>query len=477
MNPEDENHQNPDHVEPEQDYHPDPKSADTIHDSGTELTNIVEQAATTESADKGANEERLFSSGLTEVATESERPSPVKTGARNASRGKKVLLVCLIIVLLCGIGALVFFLVWRNTPEVVVMDAVVNYLNTDTVRTGGYFTTEIDNYMFTGKATFTFNGEAHGLNHKMAGTLKITSDEQNIDLTLTMQEVFTEDGELYFKIDKIRESLEAIGSQLGDATQILKSFSDTIELSDGTWFRVSVPELLNDFKDEISASDRRKYSKAYSCVIDALKSPDTTQLIDFYKEHPFIIITSYKGNGFKANNGGNLYELDLKIGQLQKFLSSDFASLPVYEDITNCLEDFGFEFDINQALRGFSKQLDGVETAITGDNHLVVEIDYWTHRLLSVQTSGKVEEYENKLDFSSNLSLEYPKSIDASAPSDAKPVSTLINSVMTDLDNAFSYSYDYDYDYNNCGSSVDCIDYDDIYYDKCRFDNDSKCAR
>ncbi|MBR3220336.1 hypothetical protein IKF76_00510, partial [Candidatus Saccharibacteria bacterium] len=136
----------PDHSE--QEYHPDPKAAATIHDSGAELENIVSHAAKKQDVTLDATQEGV---------------------AVPKRKGKIIALITAVIVLVCGIGALVFFLIWRNNPEVVAMDAVVNYLNTDTIRTSGHFATEVDNYNFTGKVTFAFDGEARGLNHKMSG--------------------------------------------------------------------------------------------------------------------------------------------------------------------------------------------------------------------------------------------------------------------------------------------------------------------
>lgn len=429
MEPEQDNH-------PEQEYHPDPKSADTVHDSGTELTNVALDAA--------ANEERQLS-----PEKESD-PAPAAASTSAPARGKRIAIISAIVVLVIGIAAVAGFLFWRSRPEVMAMDAVTNFLNTTTAKANGNFVVDIDNGGQKGQAVFAFDAEGAGIAHRLNGSLSINLDSESYQLSF--KEAFTQDHVLYFQIDGIKETINGLSEDIkAGVGPILELFSDTIDLADGTWWRVSVPEVLEAFSDQISPRDRKRYEVLYDCALDAVeKGAKNGELAEVYKKHPFVTIEKYQGDAFNDVKK-TLYKVDVKVGKAREFIKEDFTQLTIYKDLKACMADADIDLDqyLNSAENSITED-ESSESSESTEATFAVAIDGWSHRLTGIYLSVPAGEYTSSA--RANIEFSYPGKIEIPAPEGARPAKDLLEQAIIDFSNlsdmmytSFDDSY-YEYD-------------------------------
>lgn len=437
---------------PEQEYHPDPKSADKVHDSGTELNNIVMDAISDEEKTKAPTNKEFSNLPISPETPQATTEETNKYGKAPKKRGKLIALIIAIIVVLCGAGTAAGFLIWRSQPEIVAMDAMVNFFNTDTIQSNGAFTVWFDQSDPSAHAVFMFDAEGSGLTHRFSGLLTVNMSDGDVNFSLNFKEAFTKDRVLYFQIDKLHETIESLGLEFNEFVgPVLNSFTETVDLADGTWWRVSLPEVLDNFDDQLSKEQRQRYEGLYSCTLDAVeRGAKNGELAQIYSEHPFVSIEKYQGDKFKNIAVANLYKVDFKVNELRDFIKADFSELTVVKDVKTCFADA--EVDLND-------YIDSVETSMNSSNAdsldgtFVMDIDSWSHRIMGLYFEGSDTNTGNKAQF--DISFKYPKEVVVSAPEQAKPVSELIEQVFTDLSKMMYTGFD-DYHEDKCSEGSKC---------------------
>ena len=443
-----------------EEYHPDPKAADTVHDSGVELQNIADDARVDEAKASAPIPPNTFVS--------KPAPAPVEAAPMDASRenpnasspkkrGKLIALIVAIVLVLCGAGTAAGFMIWRSQPEVMAMDAVVNFLNTTTIKTNGNFVVDINNGDQKGQAVFAFDAEGSGIAHRFNGSLSINLGDDSYELAF--KEAFTQDHVLYFQVDGIQETINSLNEDIKSTVQpVLELFSETIELADGTWWRVSVPEVMESLSDQISPRDRQRYENLYNCAIDAVeKGAKSGELAEMYKKHPFVTIEEYKGDAFKDVKK-TLYKIDVKVGKAREFIKEDFTELTVYKELKTCMADA--DIDIDQYIDSAENSIPEDESSESSNPEatFAVAIDGWSHKLTGVYLSvPSASEYSSSA--YAQMEFSYPGKVEITAPADARPIKDLLEQVITDFSNMSGMMY---------------TGFDDYYYeDKCL--EDSKC--
>ena len=421
---------------PEQEYHPDPKSADKVHDSGTELNNIVNAAAFDDT--KPAKQSKPVLTKKNDFANlpinpdtpEASDTETNKYGKKPKKAGKIIATVVFSVILLSAIGATVWFLIWRSQPEVVAMDAIVNYLSAKNLDVNGGFTVKPNDPSSTDSMTIMLRAKNAGLAHELEGTIVVYHNDDSFSLSL--KEAFTKDGELYFQIDKIQEIIERTGLEFNDSiSPVLNAFSNTIELVDGTWWRVKVPELLDNFDEQFTSTEKQRINDVYDCSMRAIEkaTEDKSELVRIYREHPFVAVSKYDGREFDGSApDGNLYKVDLKINELRDFVRTDFSELTIYKEIKTCFADA--EMDLDDYLNKIEHSTEFVESNLN-EGLFVLDIDSWSHEISGVYFSGSNDDAR----YYGDIVLAYPETVAIEAPKNAQPVSRLVETFFTDFSN------------------------------------------
>ncbi len=222
-------------------------------------------------------------------------------------------------------------------------------------------------------------------------TLKATY--MGTEVSLNGKGTFTDNGDIYFQLNGIEDTVKSIVKSVGSSVTVPASFYTALEKLQGQWVKVD-------------AADIKKASTAnsgdYACIVDAFKkhkNDDTKPYLDAYKKNAFVT---------KKEDVGT------KDGMFGYKLVFDTAKMKAFSDIA---KDFPLSKDL-AACGGSSNATQTVDTAVNDNTSFVFWIDQWSHQLKNVEYSGSNTSGTTKVSYKGNLSIGYDQSVAVTAPSD-----------------------------------------------------------
>lgn len=430
-------------------------------------------------------------------------PAPKK------NKGLKIGLIAGASVLLAGgIGGGVYAYV-HNQPENVMFHAVSNLLNAKNLALTGRVTAEnpdasgfIKVLEISLEENATASGDAFG-DVTATFTLKADLDGKTQDFSLSTSEIAMRDGVVYIKIDNLKKIadqlidlvLEYVNAQYQTAYQpkcggstkcVTDCASDTTNAADclsttvitvtrddipqeitnlidqitsevdGTWWKISIPDLLDEL-DLVDSQTAKEVKSAYSCLLNQIQAETQkgSQYLDLFKQYPFASIEKVDNVKF---NGATAYKLNLDAANTVDFgLSAtkivDTAAL------SKCVENLSGSGSIEDATDKINREdaIKSLEDELKEMPNIYLGISGWSHQLSNLYT-----EYANdSVIMSANLDLSYLTELNLSAPSSSKSIIKLYETVQEYLLPLFSPST------SICDSGdVDCWnaleEYDDL---------------
>lgn len=286
-------------------------------------------------------------------------PDPVATGLPNGSvvepatppkkkhTGLIITLVILFILILAGAGVAVWYFCFYNNPENVAYEAVDGFLHQKSIAlTGAIQSTTEDS--LGDKTTITL-----GLNNSAsagAGTselnLNVTNveDDEESSVSLRLGTVQMSDGVIYLKISKIMESLDAYL----ESNQITRDEFDysmeliysILEKVDDQWWRISIPELLDEIAP--SSEEAQPVKDLYACMVDLAKQDTSGEFATIYRDNRFIKIEKVSQTSMgdiKPKSGNSLYLLDYDYEKMANFINA-LPDTAVANAAYDCYNDY-----------------------------------------------------------------------------------------------------------------------------------------
>lgn len=257
-----------------------------------------------------------------------------------------VSILAVIVALLVGVAAAVWYFVCYSNPEKVAYDAVAGFLQREMVATNGIVTGRGK----IGDDRFRFDIEIDGQNGtgvsgESRATLKLTPVDANGqglaegDYEVEFGIIMLSDGVFYVRADKLTEAAETLAVEMdlntAEELEVYETILGLLETVDGEWWRISVPELIDEF---VTSSDLAQSSKEfYTCLMNVANSKSNRQLADIYSNHRFVNIE--KDTTAERNNLGTTYAVSLNYDEMANF-SNAVLNTETVTGTENCLQRF-----------------------------------------------------------------------------------------------------------------------------------------
>ena len=365
------------------------------------------------------------------VKTAPEKPEPTTGKSEAPQKSKKGLvaaIICLLVLAAAGVAA-VILLTNNNKPENVVLDAVTKTIKSPTHTVSGKIelTTKTESALTnssvtSGRIIVELDGRNSGLNNTASATVTVKTAGTS-DFVFRFSEVFQDGGVLYLKtsdlvafadsaVDFFEGQLEASGMTSNPFANIMTHLKSVARKADNTWWRVSLSEIIKS----LGVNDQNA-TKQYDCVIGAVKDlfsdSGLSNLADTYQKYPFI--TAASSDNKPASFSDNTYEASINTTELARFWNS-FVTSDNATKISDCLPK-------DQSTTILDPVVSEDFAPLAGKT-IYLDVDQG-HNLSGVYASGSSESYGYLVD------LRLDSEADAiEAPSDARPVSELLNDVM-----------------------------------------------
>ena len=325
--------------------------------------------------------------GNAELGRSLEDVQPMTMTPKKRKITKKTLIIIVAaVILLLSAGAVLVYKFWYQNPDKVVADALSNALQADSYSYSG----TMSGTSSGAEMKITFDGEA--TRKSGAVNVKLTSDMNGQDITLSGKALIAEEGDVYVQLGNVGELASSLFGGMGMA-MLPPSFSSVIDIVDGQWIRIDADDLT-----QYADTDNQKMT---SCIdsIKLLQANGDAQdeLAKLYREHSFIDIDESLDDA--TINGVDSLGYRLTINQqVLKDFSDKARDIPKVEILKAC------ESDDETELNGEPASLPS----------FAVYISRWGHELTQVKVSDidsadSQGELVLNTDFNTDVSVQVPQ--------------------------------------------------------------------
>ncbi len=376
--------------------------------SSASQADVTNQAATVDSVSQAT-----ATPAVNQTATTDSNQIAMKP-AKKSKVGLIIGIILGIAVLAGGIAAAVFFLpgLFNNDPVGAAMQRIMSGTAPKNVAVDGDFNILINQ---SGSPIKRINIDLDtdvvtgSMINTSSAVLTIT-DSNNKDYSVKFNEVYTADGNIYFKVDGASSALEGFSSML----PISDSFGIVTVLGslEGTWFRVSA-DTIKSLGESASGETESPISCVANLVSTLDKSGKTTA--DLYSKNPFI--TSTTENVFIPRKQSQVYRINIDSDNFVNFVNS-INNSGITNDIYTCL---GYENSVSLDKNSISKlveTLPKVYAEVNGNN------DFSRLYLESDLAEGAAT-------ITIDLGFTYPSAVNVNEPVEYTDFSELITQMMS----------------------------------------------
>ena len=378
---------------------------------------------------------------------------PVFTPPPKPGKKKKIIGIILGVVgLLIIVSAVLLYFVWWQSPNKMVTDALLSVVTAEKMNNTGTLVIEAPSSDV--KMTITTKGTTN--NGALSGdaTVKLEVEALDEDVVFDVHGVASDDGVLYVKIDKLRETVDTVidaiikrqtqqyrdqGMTESDIAQVedvakqqvssMFSLDTLIPKVDGQWIRI--------------ASDDLEDNEEAQCTADVMKDIQkdkevTREVMAIYDANRFIQVK----DKVDAKDGAPGFRLTGDRDKAQAFMS-EFKKTETAGRLLKC--DSAIFDSVDDAL----KETDSSSNA---DIDFVIWVDRFSHKLKSLQLDVTSKEDETKV--SATYDFEIGQANEVVVPSDARDFKDVYDDITSSIQGSYGvnastdeYYYDYDYDY------------------------------
>lgn len=250
-------------------------------------------------------------------------------------KGRVGLIIGIIVglLVLIGGGIALWFFAWYNNPEQVAYDAMMNFFQAENVGFEGGFSFFFDNQDGAEESPikgviFSFDNAANSLPNATSAKVSFVFNPDVVTgepvVNIGIQNVFLRDGDLYLQVSGLVDSIKTIEVD-EDEREAMEMYLSMIELVDNEWWRISLPELLEEM--QVPSSQADALTDGYHCVLDTLSQNASDEMAQIYKQHRFVKVTPTKHLGTEAEytdlaSGYKAYELSLDKEELAAYINA-----------------------------------------------------------------------------------------------------------------------------------------------------------
>lgn len=377
---------------------------------------------------------------------------PVFTPPPKPGKKKKIIGIILGVVgLLIIVSAVLLYFVWWQSPNKMVTDALLSVVTAEKMNNTGTLVIEAPSSDV--KMTITTKGTTN--NGALSGdaTVKLEVEALDEDVVFDVHGVASDDGVLYVKIDKLRETVDTvIDAIIKQQTQQYRdqgmTESDIAQVEDMAKQQVSSMFSLDTLIPKVDgqwiriASDDLEDNEEAQCTADVMKDIQkdkevTREVMAIYDANRFIQVK----DKVDAKDGAPGFRLTGDRDKAQAFMS-EFKKTETAGRLLKC--DSAIFDSVDDAL----KETDSSSNA---DIDFVVWVDRFSHKLKSLQLDVTSKEDETKV--SATYDFEIGQANEVVVPSDARDFKDIYDDITSSIQDSYGvnastdeYYYDYDYE-------------------------------
>lgn len=325
-------------------------------------------------------------------------------------KGRIGLIIGIIIglLVLIGGGIAIWFFAWYNNPEQVAYDAMMHFFQAENVGFEGGLTFFFDDkgqpigvpdpsdgeYYYSETSPIksviiSFDNASSTLPNAASAKITFLFNPEvvtgNPRVNIAIQNVFLRNGDLYLQISGLVDSIKTIEVD-EDERKAMEIYLNMIELIDNEWWRISIPELLEEM--QVPSEQADTLTSAYRCVIDAISQNNSDELAQIYKQHRFVKVTPTKQLGTESEYaelaaGHKAYELSLDKEELAEYLNRVMETertTEIYGCINQALTAYGsdHQFSVDDV-----PEISASDIEWSDQNKIYLEISQFGHQLRS----------------------------------------------------------------------------------------------
>ena len=336
-----------------------------------------------------------------EVAPEQIKPKK--------SRKRTKLIIGMVISLFIAVGcAVAALLVVLSTPKTDMVAVAMNRMMTGQTST---------NIMVDGTINIKFRGNTSeiasiginiGSELKAGSLINSTMAKLNVSLkngnsfSMEVAEVYATDGDLYFKVNGLKDMLDSNINILDEETSL--AIGSALEVVDGNWLRITANDLQNILPSNITSDN------SYSCAASLIGNlnSNTNLISNAYLQYPFIFSTDE--DLAVTSQRDPIYKVIIDDQSLRAFLNETTSS-ELVKNLSTCVGHTG-NTDIKDRLANAVKELP----------EIYVEVDE-AGNFTRFYTS--TEELSGEYTATADFLFSYPTNVNISEPKEFKDVKDL----------------------------------------------------
>ncbi len=380
---------------------------------------------------------------------------------RKKHTGLIITIVIVLILVLGGAGFAIWYFVIFNSPENIALSAVDQFLKAGPTSTTGTIT--IASSSDSQESQFKINLEAGPRSlpgsTNLSVDISVTAQPSEVDVweydtplqynaSLDFGTVVMADGIVYFRVDKLLESLDdymdlyaQVRSEVEETPTpaeeaVFEALYDLVETVDGEWWQVSLEDLLNTFDAAISSADRETIEDGYACYLNAIKDDYDSDFVKIYNNNQFVQIAKTdapSGLLIAAQPSSDLppfYSVKVDYDKLASFANASTHS-QLFHNIENCTRQIaeanGFATD---SIGTYDEVLaSDFEDSLLDDFDLYLGISNWDHKLRRLFAEYEDDDTYSAYSIVADLAFDYDAVSTIAAPSEYSSVTELVEPV------------------------------------------------
>lgn len=315
-------------------------------------------------------------------------------------KGAKVFALVMAIILLALGGVAGWFFIYYDNPDKVLADAVTHFYQADNiVFDGGISLMDPDDEASPIKSIMLdFDLSSLRLPFSTEASLLVLFDEDaeaDLDmLKLKLGLVWLTDGAIYLQLGGLHDTIASLNLTPEQRAE-LQTYIDTFEQIDNEWWRISVPDLIDQL--ELDSDYDQAFNEMYVCVLDSVKDNDLSDLAPLYRKHSFFSASRVSSRTSRPDvstppaSGYKAYEITLDRAKLADFLNAiyDQDSEP---ELVSCLNRVARKYNFDE-LDFEVNEFTAEDFELPEDFHLYAEISYFGHELRSLNAEWTASDY------------------------------------------------------------------------------------
>ena len=395
-----------------------PDSSSAPHEQPSSFEAEPSTESTAESTIAPAPEVEPATSTTKPVVSESSAQQPLATEPTEAqsnafvqppkkSKKKWIIAGIASFVALILIGSGVFAYAMYQSPQKLLGDAIASlYQARAASGTVSYSESKANGT----KVNVEFASASQESQYSLDVTAKINADSK--EYTIKGNGVYDKDGNIYFKLDGIKDALAKTSS-----SSLPVEIDALIDKYENKWIKVTAQDLRD------SSPQAEKTQKCYKEINQKLSQDSFKKDVEStYRKHQFVVVKDELG----LRDGNVGYRIDVDTAIADEF-EKTFKQTESYKELKSICDGVLVN-DNNSSSRSNSSDDD--------DAIVNVWISQWGHKLEKVEITS--DESSQKVD--AVVNLDYDKSAEVKVPTETVSIKQLIEDIQTEFTKAVNSS-------------------------------------